>query len=252
MKQPIKKSAPKAKAKPAKGEKLESFSSKSVDNFKSEPKAIQKPIINLHKGNDIVILDGFAGTGKDFMQMYRAMEGLISKEFEEVIFMRTIVEATENKLGFLPGSEEDKTKPYLEIFHDQMKGMLKPHVFERLKSKVRFEYPGFIRGKTFGGNSKGNVCIVLTEAQNATMKELVTIATRLSEGSKLYINGCVTQSDIGNKSGFRDFMNIVKNIEGVHVEHLGDEFQMRGRLVTAIDRAHRNFLKEKMVKFHEN
>lgn len=230
-------------AKAIKGVKLESLSSKNIDNFKLEPTAKQKPIINLHKEYDIVILDGFAGTAKDFMQMYRAMEGLISKEFEEVIFMRTIVEATESKLGFLPGDEKAKTDPYLEIFHDQMKAMLKPHVFERLKNKVRFEYPGFIRGKTFGGNSKGNVCVILTESQNATMKELVTISTRMSDGSKLYMNGCVTQSDIGNRSGFNDFMEMVKNIEGIHIEKLGDEYQMRGRLVTEIDKAHRKFLK---------
>lgn len=225
--------------------KKESFSSRNCDNFRLELKVIQKPIVNLHKQFEIVILDGYAGTAKDFMQMYRAMEGLISGEFAEVIFMRTIVEASEQKLGFLPGDEKDKTGPYLEIFHDQMKGMLNHNVFEKLKSKVRFEYPGFIRGKTFGGNHKGNVCVILTEAQNCTMKELVTIATRMAEGSKLYINGCQSQSDIGNKSGFGDFMRIVNKIHGIHVEQLGDEFQMRGRLVTEIDRAHRKFLTSK-------
>lgn len=222
--------------------KVESVSSRNSDNFRVELKDIQKPIANLHRENDIVILDGFAGVGKDFIQVYRAMSGLINKEFEEVIFMRTIIEATSSKIGFLPGSESDKTLPYLEIFYDQMKGMLKPVVFERIKNKVRFEYPGFIRGKTFGGTNKGNVCIVLTEAQNCELRELVTISTRLAEGSKLYINGCRTQSDIGNKSGFKDFINIVKNIDGVCVFEMGDEYQMRGRLVTEIDKAHRKFI----------
>lgn len=218
-----------------------SISSRNSDNFTVQLKDIQKPIVNLHRENDIVILDGFAGVGKDFIQIFRAMSGLISKEFEEVIFMRTIVEATSSKIGFLPGSEDDKLMPYLEIFYDQMRGMLKPAVFDRIKNKVRFEYPGFIRGKTFGGR-KGNVCIVLTEAQNCELRELVTISTRLAEGSKLYINGCKTQSDIGNRSGFKDFINIVKDIEGVCVFEMGDEYQMRGRLVTEIDKAHRNFI----------
>jgi phosphate starvation-inducible protein PhoH len=226
--------------------KIESISSRNSDNFKVELKDIQKPIVNLHRENDIVILDGYAGVGKDFIQVYRAMSGLINKEFEEVIFMRTIVEATSSKIGFLPGSEEDKLAPYLEIFYDQMRGMLKPVVFDRLKNKVRFEYPGFIRGKTFGGNYKGNVCIVLTEAQNCELREIVTISTRLAEGSKLYINGCKTQSDIGNKSGFKDFIDIVKDINGVCVFEMGDEYQMRGRLVTDIDKAHRKFLNAKM------
>ena len=225
--------------------KLESISTKNSDNFRLQLKEIQKPVVNLHREHDIIILDGYAGTGKDYMQIYRAMSGLIQGEFTEVIFMRTIVEATSSKLGFLPGSEDDKLSPYLEIFYDQMRGMLKPAVFDKLKNKVRFEYPGFIRGKTFGGNHKGNICIILSEAQNAELRELVTISTRLAEGSKLYINGCQSQSDIGNKSGFKDFINIVKNIEGIHVETLGDEFQMRGRLVTEIDNAHRNFINKK-------
>jgi len=93
--------------------------------------------------------------------------------------------------------------------------MNKCNIFEKLKSKVRFEYPGFIRGKTFGGNHKGNVCIILSEAQNAELRELVTISTRLAEGSKLYINGCQSQSDIGSRSGFKDFINIVKILREV-------------------------------------
>lgn len=222
-----------------------SISSKNSDNFRLELKDIQKPIVNLHRENDIVILLAPPGSGKDFMQIYRAMSGLISKEFEEVIFMRTILEATTSKLGFLKGDEDDKLKPYLEIFYDQMRGMLKPNVFERLKSKVRFEYPGFIRGKTFGGNNKGNVCVILTEGQNCELRELITISTRMSEGSKLYINADPMQSDIGNKSGILDFIKIVENINGIAFKELDDSFQMRGRLVKEIDNSYRKFLKSK-------
>ena len=225
------------------------FSTKNSDNFTLNPTDLQKPIINLHREHDMVILLASPGNGKDFMQIYRAMSGLINKEFTEVIFMRTVMEATSLKIGYLKGSEDDKVKEYLEIFYDQMKGMLKPHVFERLKSKVRFEYPGFARGKTFGGNHKGNVCVVLTEAQNCELRELILISTRVAEGSKLYINSDPHQSDIGNKSGILDFVNIVKDINGVHVEELGEEFQMRGRLVQEIDNSYRKFLKENKRKF---
>lgn len=221
------------------------FSTKNSDNFTLNPTSLQKPIINLHRENDIAILIGAPGVGKDFIQIYRAMSGLINKEFSEVIFMRTILEATSSKIGYLPGSEEDKTKEYLEIFYEQMKGMLKPHVFDRLKNKVRFEYPGFARGKTFGGNSKGNVCVVLTEGQNCELRELVLISTRLAEGSKLYISADPYQSDIGNKSGILDFIKIVENIQGVTVRELGEEYQMRGRLVQEIDNGYRKFLKHK-------
>jgi phosphate starvation-inducible PhoH-like protein len=222
--------------------KIESISTKNSDNFKLELTDIQKPIVNLHRQNDIMILTGSPGTGKDFMQIYRAISGLISKEFEEVIFMRTILEATSSKLGFLKGDEDSKLQPYLEVFQEHVKSMVKPHTYERIKNKIRFEYPGFIRGKTFGGNDKGNVCVVLTEAQNCELKELVTISTRMAEGSKLYLNGDFFQSDIGSKSGLKAFIGIVKNIEGIGYEELDDTFQMRGRLVQEIDTAYRKYL----------
>lgn len=238
------KKQPKAVDKTLTSSKIEhEFSSKNSDNFRLELKEIQKPIVNSHRENDIVVVLAPLGSGKDFMQVYRAMSGLINKEFTEVIFMRTIVEATSSKLGYLPGSEEDKVKPYIEIFYEQMKDMLKPHVFDRLKSKVRFEYPGFIRGKTIGGNRKGNVCVILSEGQNATLKELITISTRMSEGSKLYISADPLQSDIGKSSGVLDFVKIIENINGATTIELGQEFQMRGRLVQEIDNNYRKFLK---------
>ena len=71
--------------------------------------------------------------------------------------MRTILEATSSKLGFLKGDEDSKLQPYLEVFQEHVKSMVKPHVYERIKNKIRFEYPGFIRGKTFGGKTHRRV-----------------------------------------------------------------------------------------------
>jgi len=226
--------------------KVQSVSTRNSDNFKLELKDIQKPVVNLHREHDIMILTGAPGSGKDFMQIYRAISGLISKEFEEIIFMRTILEATSSKLGYLKGDEDSKLQPYLEVFQEHVKSMVKPHVYERIKSKIRFEYPGFIRGKTFGGNDKGNVCVVLTESQNCELKELITISTRIAEGSKLYLNGDYNQSDIGHKSGLKTFVDIVKNIQGVGYKELDESFQMRGRLVQEIDNSYRKYLNKNL------
>ena len=125
------------KTKPVKKDKIESLSSRNCDNFRLQLKAIQKPIVNLHKEHEVMIIDGYAGTAKDFMQIYRAMEGLISSEFQEVIFIRTIVEASEQKLGFLPGDEKDKTAPYLEFFYDHMRDMLNPNVQSSCSRKTQ-------------------------------------------------------------------------------------------------------------------
>lgn len=224
---------------------LNNRSTRNSDNFKLELTSLQKPIVNLHRENDIMILVGSPGTGKDFMQIYRGVSGLISGEFSELIFMRVILEATTSKLGFLKGDENDKLKPYLELFQDHVKAMVKPTTYERIKNKIRFEYPGFIRGKTIGGNDKGNVCVILTESQNCELKEIITISTRIAEGSKLYMNGDFFQSDIGNKSGLKDFIEITKNIQGVGYQELTEDFQMRGRLVQEIDNSYRKYLNRK-------
>ncbi len=211
------------------------LSTKNVDNFRVDLTKLQKPVENFLKSNEISILHGAAGTGKDFIQLHRAISGLLSKEFEQVVFIRSAVEVGAS-IGYLPGLEADKVAPYEKVFYENLSKMLEKTVFERVKGKIKFETLGFIRGRTFDHS-----CLILSEANNCTLHELITVATRVASTSKLLINGDFYQADIRN-SGFRDFISIVENINGVGVMELGDEFQMRNPMIVQIDKNYRKFL----------
>jgi len=215
-----------------------SLSTKNVDNFRVELKPLQKPVVNFHRENEITILHAPAGTGKDFMQMFRAVNGLINKEFEQLIFMRSAVEVGVG-LGFMPGDEKDKTAPYERLFYQQLSQMIDKGLLERLKGKIRFEHIGFIRGLTFSHSA-----VILSEAQNCTLHELITVCTRIASSSKLYINGDESQSDIKN-GGFKNFLRIMEGIDGVGIMELGPEFQMRNQMIVEIDKRYRSFLENK-------
>jgi len=139
---------------------VSSLSTRNVDNFRIELTKIQKPVENFLKENEISILFGAPGTGKDFIQLHRAIAGLLNKEFEQIIFMRSAVECGAS-IGYLPGEEKDKLAPYEKLFYENLSKMLEKSVFERVKSKIKFENIGFVRGRSFDYS-----CCILSEAQN--------------------------------------------------------------------------------------
>lgn len=204
--------------------------------FLVEPTKLQKGVLNFLRQNEISILSGAAGTGKDFLQVYRAVEGLLNREFEQIILFRSAVEVGAG-IGFLKGDEDDKLAPYKRVFMEHLAKMVNKEVLRKISNKIKFEHTGFVRGLSYEHSA-----IILTEAQNCTLHEIVTIATRLSSSSKLFINGDPRQSDIGKKSGFKDFIKITENIEGIDFQELGKEFQMRNKLITDIDEAYVKFL----------
>jgi len=216
------------------------YSTRNVDNFRVELTKLQKPVENFLRENEISVLHGMAGTGKDFIQLHRAIKGLIDKEFEQVIFMRTAVEVGVS-IGFLPGEDKDKLAPYEKLFYENLSKMLEKTVFDRIKNKIKFEHIGFVRGRSFDHS-----CIILSEAQNCTLHEIITVCTRLSSSSKLLINGDKFQQDIRN-SGFKDFLRIAENVRGIGVMELGDEFQMRNPLIVRLDKEYRRFIMNKNI-----
>lgn len=223
----------------SKKKSTKSVSSLNSENFRVELKPNQKQVCNFLKSNHISILKGPPGTGKSFIQLFRAVEGLLAGEFSEIIHVRSAVEVGV-KIGYLPGSQEEKLDPYQEAFFDNLKDMLNKVNFEKVKKKVRFEHVGFVRGKTFK-----RAAIILEEGQNLTLHELISVATRVAETSKLFINCDELQSDIGSKSGIIPFLNIVKGINGIDVMTLGDEFQMRNQMIVEINNRYVDYLNNK-------
>jgi len=217
------------------------YSSKNVDNFRFELTKLQKGVENFLKQHSISVLLGMGGVGKDTIQIHRAMSGLISGEFEQVIFMRTPVEVGVS-LGYLPGTEEDKNSPYEKVFWENLNKIVDKNVILKYKSKIKFESIAYIRGRDFK-----NTAIVVTEIQNNSTHELITLSTRLCESSILLMNGDEMQVDV-KKSGLKDYLEIMKDIDGFGVMELGEEFQMRRKMIVDIDKSYRKFLANKKNK----
>ena len=164
---------------------------------------------NLYKGirnNILTICQGPAGTAKTFIACYTALALLADKKIERIILTKPIQESGEN-LGFLPGTMQEKTDPYMQSYFSNFKKIIGNQTFEFLKStgEIVVEPLAYMRGTTYD-----NAIMLLDEAQNCTMHQLMLWATRLGKDSKAMMMGDVSQYDIKKKdSKFLDFISII-------------------------------------------
>lgn len=211
--------------------------------IKLKLKKIQEPIQKFINKNNVSIITGDAGTGKSFISLHTAITHLTDKhgKYEKVVLCKPIVEVGRS-LGLLPGDVSEKVEVHAQSLYDIINELLprgENKAVEVLKKKIAFEPVNFVRGKTF----KFTV-IILTEAQNLTLHELVSLTTRLDSTSKLIIEGDLNQSDIGRKSGFKDFIEITENIKGMNKIHLGDEHQTRNKMIIELTKSYQKFLEK--------
>lgn len=196
---------------------------------KVELKPHQKPVSNFLRQNDISIILSGAGCAKDFVQMYRAIEGLKNKEFEKIVITKPIIELGVS-VGFLPGLDE-KFENYLRSFYNTIDKIVGKENANAIKTKVQFEHIGFQRGNTFPEHS----VIILSEVQNMTAHEAISYVSRLPETSKLFINGDWLQSDLGMKSGLNVFLECMSGVDGVGIAILDPKVhQMRRKIINDI------------------
>ncbi len=190
----------------------------------------QKPVSNFLRAYDISVLLSDAGCSKDFVQMYRAIEGLRDREFERIIICKPIVELGRS-IGFMPGDIKEKTDMYLKSFYDNIIKIVGKENMNSIMSKIQFEHVGFQRGNTMPEKS----CVILSEIQNLTASEAHSYLTRVPQSSKLFINGDASQSDLGMKSGLNDFLESISGVKGVGIAILdGERHQMRRKEIIEI------------------
>ena len=198
----------------------------------AELKPHQKPVANFLRSYDISVILSDAGCSKDFVQMFRAIEGLKNKEFEKIIICKPILEIGKS-IGFLPGTIEEKTSVYLKSFYDNIAKIVGKQNVNAMMTKIQFEHVGFQRGNTMPENS----CIILSEIQNLTASEAHSYLTRVPQSSKLFCNGDASQSDLGMKSGLNDFLESISGVNGVGIAILdSDKHQMRRKEIIEITR----------------
>lgn len=221
---------------------LDENTSKNYEKFKIELTKEQKGIVNFLRQNKVSLMTGESGTSKDTICFYRGLDAVMNKEFDKLIVVRPLVQSGVS-LGYLKGSLEEKTSVYEDFYKYHLGKILNKVELERIKNKIEFETTQFSRGKNWEYSF-----IIVSESQSFNLHELFTLITRVSESSVIVFNGDYElQNDIGNKSGYKDFINIIKGIDGIDYVHLGDEFQMRSQLITQINRAHKDFLNGKKI-----
>lgn len=188
------------------------------------------------KKNEIVFGVGPAGTGKTYLAVAMAVSALKSKRVEKIILTRPAVEAGE-RLGYLPGDLQSKIDPYLRPLYDALQEMLGLESYSKLLERGVIEVAplAYMRGRTLN-----DAYIILDEAQNATKEQMKMFLTRMGEGSRMIINGDVTQIDLpsNKKSGLKHAIGILKNIEGIGIVRLTHKDVVRHPLVMRIIKAY--------------
>lgn len=190
----------------------------------------------LDKNTKIVFVLGPAGTSKTFLTVLATLEMIQSHQLSDLLYIRSVVESSDQKMGYLPGSEEDKMGPYMAPLLDKLDEFLDKGTIATLQkdNRVGAKPIGFLRGLNW--NAKG---IIADEAQNFTVAELVTLMTRVGQFSKLFICGDPMQSDIGpGKSGLEDMVKMFSSAsateQGIHCFEFSEEDIVRSALVRFI------------------
>jgi phosphate starvation-inducible protein PhoH and related proteins len=188
------------------------------------------------KRHELVLGIGPAGTGKTYLAVAAGIAMLSEGAVDKLILSRPAVEAGE-KLGFLPGSMEEKVDPYLRPLYDALQDMLPGEQITRRREAGEIEVAplAFMRGRTLS-----NAFVILDEAQNTTPQQMKMFLTRLGEGSRMVVTGDPSQVDLprGQPSGLDEAREILKGVDGVGIVTFSQDDVVRHPLVQKIVRAY--------------
>ncbi|MDN5569834.1 MAG: PhoH family protein [Propionibacteriaceae bacterium] len=203
------------------------------------PKTLnQKRYVDAIDAHTVVFGIGPAGTGKTYLAVAKAVQALQAKEVNRIILTRPAIEAGE-RLGFLPGTLNDKVDPYVRPLYDALHDMLDPDQVPRLLTAGTIEVAplAYMRGRTLN-----DAFIILDEAQNTSMEQMKMFLTRLGFNSRMVVTGDVTQVDLptGTRSGLREAESILDGVTDIAFCRLTNHDVVRhrlvGRIVAAYDR----------------
>jgi phosphate starvation-inducible PhoH-like protein len=212
-----------------------SFGKKSI-----APKGLnQRLYVDAIERHDMVFGIGPSGTGKTYLAVAMAVDALLTKEVSRIILARPAVEAGE-RLGYLPGTLQEKVNPYLRPLYDALYDVLDPDRVERYleKSIIEIAPIAFMRGRTLN-----DAFVILDEAQNTTSEQMKMFLTRLGFNSKAVVTGDVTQIDLpsGRRSGLVEAVEVVGKVTGISIIYFTERDVVRHSLVQRIIRAYEEF-----------
>ena len=186
--------------------------------------------------HDLVFGLGPAGTGKTYLAVAKAVESLVRGEIDRIVLSRPAVEAGE-QLGFLPGDMKDKVDPYLRPLYDALHDMLPGNqVAKKIDTgEIEIAPLAFMRGRTLSHSF-----VILDEAQNTTAVQMKMFLTRLGENARMVVTGDLSQVDLpgGARSGLRDAVNVLKDVDGVAFLNFTAKDVIRHQLVSRVIEAY--------------
>ena len=198
--------------------------------------ANQSAFVEAMESHDMVFGLGPAGTGKTFLAVAKAVSEMVANKVDKIILTRPAVEAGES-LGFLPGDLKEKIDPYLRPLYDALYDMLPRDVVDKKIENGEIEIAplAYMRGRTLA-----HAVVILDEAQNTTPMQMKMFLTRLGEGSKMIINGDLTQTDLprGVTSGLVEAQRILSGIAEIAFVEFDEHDVVRHGLVSKIVNAY--------------
>ena len=180
-----------------------------------------------------LMMHGCAGTGKTFIMLYLAMRAVLSRQVDQqkVYIVRSMLPTRD--IGFLPGSQEEKTsvytEPYYSLFDEMFPDVENPYELAKYQDIVEFVPTSYIRGVTLR-----DAFIIVDECQNLNFHELDTIITRVGDNSRIFFCGDFMQTDLKNNAeqrGLIQFMDIIKNMKSFETIDFTEEDIVRSGLV---------------------
>ena len=185
---------------------------------------------------DVVFGVGPAGTGKTYLAMAMAVSEFLAGRVSRIVLTRPARESGE-RLGFLPGTLEDKVSPYLRPLYDALYEMMTPEEVQELSERSVIEVAplAFMRGRTLNG-----AFIILDEAQNTTRDQMLMFLTRMGFGSRCVVTGDPMQSDLGpgEPSGLEHALRTLQRLPELAFVRFGTSDVVRHALLEKIINAY--------------
>lgn len=197
--------------------------------------------LSLDKKVKVLFVDGPAGCAKTILSVYCGLMLLKEENYEDIVYVRSIIESAERGMGFLPGDIADKISPYLKPLEEKLEELLAPEDVNQLRKNNRISaLPiNYMRGIDFRPREMGKSgkVIIADEMQNCSWREIFTFLSRIGENCKVFVCGDPMQSDI-KYSGMKDIMDAFRNDEstenGIYTFKFTENDIVRSELVKFI------------------
>lgn len=162
----------------------------------------------------IVSIGGRAGTGKSALALCAGLEAVLEHgEHRRIVVFRPMYAVGGQSLGYLPGSESEKMNPWAQAVYDTLEGLVSDNVLEEIHERGLIEVLPLTHIR---GRSLHDAFVIVDEAQSLERNVLLTVLSRLGEGSRVVLTHDVAQRDnlrVGRHDGVQAVIEKLKGHE---------------------------------------